>query len=146
MSRERMVLTGIVGSVLLLSACTGASTEPQAAPPASVEQGNGTAQARVTLTVDAARHLGIETAEVRAARRSRGNATLVPYAAILYDPAGRTWVYTSPEPLVFVRQPIRVEDIRGRWAAVSSETPLDAPVVTLGGSELLGVEYGVGEE
>ena len=46
----------------------------------------------------------------------------------------------------FVRQPIRVVDIRGPWAVVSSAAPLDTPVVTLGGSELLGVEYGVGEE
>jgi len=146
MIRERVVLTGIVGGILLLSACTGASTDPQAAPPASVEQGNGTSQARVRLTADAARHLGIETAGVRTARRSGADAVLVPYAAILYDPAGRTWVYTSPEPLVFVRQPIRVVDIRGPWAVVSSAAPLDTPVVTLGGSELLGVEYGVGEE
>ena len=31
---------------------------------------------------------------------------VIPYSAVLYDADGATWMYTSPKPLVFVRQDI----------------------------------------
>ena len=47
---------------------------------------------------------------------------VVPYDAVLYDVQGGTWVYTSPEPLVFVRHPVVVEYI-DKGQAVLSEGP-----------------------
>ena len=38
---------------------------------------------------------------------------VVPYAAVIYDPKGAAWLYTSPEPLIFVRRPITVDFIDG---------------------------------
>jgi hypothetical protein len=126
-----------------LLACTRTPDDPAGRPAATVQRVGGSAQARVTLTSEAARHLGVETDKARPGSRGR---VLVPYAAMLYDPAGRTWVYTSPEPLVFVRDAIDVEVIRGSWALLTSGPPPGTSVVTVGASELLGVEYEVGEE
>ena len=69
-----------------------------------------------------------------------------PYAAVLYDPSGETWVYTSPGRLAFVRAPIRIDRIVGDRAFLSSGPPAGTDVVTVGAPELLGVEYEVGEE
>ena len=56
----------------------------------------------------AAERLDIQTAPVRGGRRGR---RVVPYAALIYDEHGATWVYTSPKPLSFVRDPVEVERI-----------------------------------
>jgi hypothetical protein len=70
---------------------------------------------------------------------------LVPYNAVLYDTRGGTWVYTNPEPLVFVRQPIHVDYIEGEHAVLSEGPSPGTAVVTAGGAELLGTELGIGK-
>jgi hypothetical protein len=70
---------------------------------------------------------------------------IIPYAAVLYDAKGNTWVYTSPEPLVFIRQPIQIDTI-GRDEAILVDGPsVGTAVVTVGGAELYGTEFGVGK-
>jgi hypothetical protein len=68
----------------------------------------------------------------------------VPYAAVLYDPQGTNWVYTSPEPLVFVRHQIKVDYIEGDLAVLSDGPPVGTAVVTDGSVELFGAEFKVG--
>jgi hypothetical protein len=70
---------------------------------------------------------------------------VIPYAAVIYDPGGRTWTYTSPEPLVFVRQPIAVDAIEGDVTVLSEGPPVGTAVVTDGASELFGAETGIGK-
>jgi hypothetical protein len=102
---------------------------------------------QVTLSEEAAGRLDIRTAPVETTGKTTGGATsTIPYAAVLYDPAGDTWTYTSPEPLVFVRAPIDVIRIDGDTALLSSGPPPGTDVVTVGAAELLGSEYEVGEE
>ncbi len=68
---------------------------------------------------------------------------VVPYAAVLYGVNGETWVYSNPEPLVFVRQPI-VIDYVGQDLAILSEGPeAGTAVVMVGAAELFGAETGV---
>ncbi len=69
---------------------------------------------------------------------------VVPYSAVLYDLHGETWVYTSPEPLVFVRHPVRIDYIEGELAVLSEGPPSDTEVVTVGAGELFGAETGIG--
>jgi hypothetical protein len=69
---------------------------------------------------------------------------LVPYSAVLYDRHGETWVYTCPEPLVYVRAPIVVDYIDGDLAVLSQGPPAGTDVVTAGASELFGAETGIG--
>lgn len=77
-------------------------------------------------------------------RKSGGVRKVVPYSAVLYDPQGKTWVYTSPEPLVFVRQPIVVDFIEGDRAVLKEGPAVGTEVVTAGAAELFGVENKIG--
>lgn len=70
--------------------------------------------------------------------------TVVPYSSVVYDLDGRTWVYVSPEPLVFQREEVEVERIEGDFAILSSGPAVGTEVVMTGATELLGVESGVG--
>ena len=73
-----------------------------------------------------------------------GLVKVVPYAAVLYGVHGETWVYTNPEPLVYVREPITIDYIEGDLAVLLEGPPAGTQVVTIGGAELLGAENGVG--
>jgi hypothetical protein len=68
---------------------------------------------------------------------------IVPFAALLYGVHGETWVYTNPEPLVFVRAPVTVDYIDDDLAFLSEGPPIGTEVVTVGGSLLYGAETGV---
>jgi hypothetical protein len=69
---------------------------------------------------------------------------LIPYAAVVYDTHGDTWAYTSSEPRTFVRHRVVVDYIEGDRAVLSEGPPTGTAVVTVGGAELLGTEFGVG--
>ena len=68
---------------------------------------------------------------------------VVPYAAVLYGVHGETWVYSNPEPLVYVRQPIVIDFIEGDLAFLSEGPQVGTAVVTVGAEELFGTETGV---
>jgi hypothetical protein len=70
---------------------------------------------------------------------------IIPYSAVLYDPSGKTWVYTNPTELDFVRQPIQIETIAGEDVILGDGPPTGTPVVTVGAAELYGTEFGVGK-
>jgi hypothetical protein len=142
-------------AVLAVSGCAdaGSDEESTAPEPATVEPIEGGDLNRITLTARAAERLGVETAVVQA-EPPNGLAparTSIPYAAVIYDPAGQTWTYISPEPNIFERQAITVEDIRGavddpaqQVAILALGPPAGTTVVTAGAAELFGTEYEVG--
>ena len=146
----RMRHVGHIAAMLVLAvmlvACkeSPAEEETGGSDLATVEPVEGTDVARVTLTEDAAARIDVQTAPVE---RGAGSAALmIPYAAVLYDPEGETWTYTSPEDLTFVREPISVIRIDGERALLSKGPAPGTEVVTVGAAELLGTEYEVGEE
>jgi hypothetical protein len=96
---------------------------------------------RVTLTEKAARRLDIQLAEVSA---EGGGQLVVPYAAIVYDLKGSPYVYTNPEGLVFVRQPVTVARIAGTKAYLSDGPDSGTKIAVVGVSQLYGAEKGVG--
>lgn len=102
---------------------------------------------RLTLEAKAAERLGIETEKVGESASAGGEtaSSTAPYAAVLYDAKGTTFVYTNPEPLVFVRQPVTVEHVEGDLVVLSDGPPPGTPVVKVGGAELAGIEFGVGK-
>jgi hypothetical protein len=97
---------------------------------------------RVTLTPKAVERLDIKTGKM--ATDAAGVIT-APYAAIVYDGKGKTWVYTNPEPLVFVRAPVVVSSIKGPVAILKEGPPAGTAVVVLGVAELFGAESGIGK-
>jgi hypothetical protein len=115
--------------------------------PFKLEKIEGTERKRVRLEPKAVERLGVQT-EVVAAWPATGGTparTTVPYGALLYDTKGGTSVYTVPEPLLFVRQPVTVESFDGDVVVLKDGPPPGTAVVTAGGSELTGIEFGVGK-
>jgi len=68
---------------------------------------------------------------------------IIPFAAVIYEPNGTTWVYTNPETLIFIRQPIVIDYIEGGLAVLSEGPEVGIAVVTVGAAELFGAETGV---
>jgi outer membrane lipoprotein-sorting protein len=126
---------------LALSACGGSSDSAAPVEPAQITKLAGGVN-QITLTADAARRIDVKTTAVK----SDGGDTVIPYSAVLYDPDGATWTYTNPKPLVFVRADITVKNITGERAILTKGPAAGTAVVTLGATELWGVEYGGIEE
>jgi hypothetical protein len=146
--RRRWMAAGLLVAGLGLGACARSSETGSAEgtsysqSAAKVERIKGSDLSRVTLSERAAGRIGLETTKVRAGQAGR---TVVPYAAVLYDEHGTTWVYTTEGPMTFVRQRIAVDRIQGDWAILRSGPRAGTTIVTVGDEELLGAELGVGE-
>jgi hypothetical protein len=97
------------------------------------------------LSARAAKRLGIETALVRDAQVQGKLRKVVPYAAVFYDLNGKTWVYTNPASLTFVRASISVDYIDGDLAVLLEGPSSGTSVVSVGSPELYGIEFGVGQ-
>ncbi len=138
--RARLLSAGLtlVIAVLPLSACTEVETETATSyEPAKLEPVKGDADLkRVTFTAEGARRTGLETAPVR----SSGEHKVVPYAALIYDAEGKTYVFTSTAPLSFVRSEVQVRDIEGNRVLLSDGPPAGTEVVTVGAAEVYGTE------
>jgi hypothetical protein len=144
-----MIAVLIIGAALILAACGAQTTQTSESstsdPPARVERIAGTGLSRVILSAQAAKRLGIETAPVQNALVKGKPQKIVPYAAVFYDLNGKSWVYTNPAPLTFVRASISVDSIDGNLAVLSEGPPSGTQVVTVGSPELYGTEFGVGQ-
>jgi hypothetical protein len=101
---------------------------------------------RITLQDEAARRLGIETGEVTEQGAKGKTQRALPYSAILYDTEGKAWTYTNPEPLVFVRHLIVIDQIDGDRALLTDGPSTGTKVVTVGAAELYGSEFEFEEE
>jgi hypothetical protein len=134
------VLTVEVSARFLSAPATAEATDG-GVKPAQLDAVEGTKLKRVTLTADAVRRLDVQTGPIR----TGPGGLLVAYSALVYDPTGRTWVYTNPEPLVFVRVPVTVAVIRGADALLAAGPAAGTVVVLVGASELYGTELGVGK-
>lgn len=106
--------------------------------PASVTALPGFEFPAITLTPRAAERLGVTSAVIE-------NPLTVPYAAVLYDAQGKTWVYTNPKELTYVRHGIEVDRITEEQAFLLRGPAAGEAVVTTGAAELLGIEFGVGK-
>jgi hypothetical protein len=144
-----MVIAVFALIVVMLSQTLGGRSDTQGQTsthdePAVVEAIAGSELSRITLTADAARRLDIKTAPAQNETVNGATRPMIPYAAVIYDAEGKTWAYTNPSGLVYVRQAITVESIEGDRAILSAGPPAGTAVVVVGASELLGAEYGVG--
>lgn len=134
-SMNRWIVILLVLTGLLFSACSSKSEAPKKVDPAKLEPVEGTDFQRVILTEKAAERINVQTAAV--------SGTTIPYAAVIYDTEGNTWVYTNPEPLTYVRMSILVDRIEGDQAILSQGLDAGMSVVVLGVSEIYGAETGV---
>lgn len=134
-------------AVLLFSlpACAQPTAQAESASeaPATVEKNATTGIARITLSDRAIERLQLRTDTVRSA--SGGTDVLIPYAALLYEANGKTWVYANPAPRVYERQPLTVTKIEAGVVTASAGPAVGTAVVTVGGSELFGAEFNTGK-
>lgn len=119
----------------------GASAPAPDEPPLVVEAIDGSDLQRLTLSKSAAERLDIQTSLV--ARADEG--LVVPRGAVVIDPTGAYWVYTSPQPLVFVRHELRRVREEGEMAYYAEGPEPGTAVVTTGVPELYGAEFGIGK-
>jgi hypothetical protein len=133
----------LAAAALILTGCSSAPEDT--APPdpnVSLTPVSGTAGLKqVTLSQIAIARLGLRTQPI-----VKGTPEKIPFNAVIYDPNGKSWTYTSPAARTFVRSAITIDHIDGDTAVLSAGPPAGTAVVTAGAPELLGAEYGVGEE
>ena len=149
MNRLRPLVIGpLVFATLILGACGGAvSDEHIIEQPATVEEVEDGEVAHVTLTESAAERLDIQTVAVEPSSSGPSRERLiVPSAAVYLTADGAFWVYTNPEPLVYVREEITVVREQGDQAFLSDGPPAGTEVVTVGVPELYGTETGNGSD
>ena len=140
-----LIILFIIAS-LQISACSAEPETIEEDGPVKVVHLDGAEPTRITLTADAAKRLDIQTAPVRETQVKGAKRTVIPYAAILYDVKGNTWVYTNPETLTYLRSPVVVDYIDGDNAILSSGPSIGSTVVIVGGQELFGSESEFEEE
>ena len=139
-----MIVAPILACCVTLGACETPAVKATEVKPAHVELIAGTELHKVTLSQRAAERLDIKTEHVQEMVLSGTKRKVVPYGSVLYDAHGDTWVYTNPEPLVFVRHAIHVDYISGDRAVLSQGPPARTAVVTVGAQELFGAEFEIG--
>jgi hypothetical protein len=143
----RSLILIVILSVLSLSACSGKiPVTGEEAKPVQLVPITGTDLNHVVLTEKAAERLDIQTVAVNEMDVDGTKRVVVPYAALLYDSTGETWVYLNISPLTFVRQPIVVDYIDGNDVILSEGLDASAKVVTVGATELFGSESEFQEE
>ncbi len=112
--------------------------------PAVVEHIENSDLSRIILTERAAERLQIQTEAVRTEQVNGAARLVVPFSAVYYAANGKAWVYTNPEPLVYVRHAIKVDRIEDSQAFLTEGPPADTAVVTVGVPELYGTEFEIG--
>jgi hypothetical protein len=128
----------VVVAGLPFAGCSEVETESSTGyEPSALEpvKGGGDLQ-RVTFTAEGARRIGLRTATVRRAAKH----TVVPYVALLYDPQGKTYVYTSASRLEYLRAEVQVRRIDGDRVVLAKGPPVGTAIVTVGAAEVYGTE------
>jgi hypothetical protein len=138
------VLLVAASAACLAAPCASAlaaETAVKTIMPARVEATNDAKIMKVTLTPKAAERLGIVIDEVRADPSGR---RIVPYASVLYDLTGKTWVYISADPLTFVRGAVVIDTIKGDNVYLTDGPPAGTKVLAAGVPQVFGTEVKVG--
>jgi hypothetical protein len=124
-------------AALALAGCKEVPSNLVKSEPYELEAIKGTDLNRVKLSDKTAARIDLQTVEVR---RS-GKHKLVPHEALIYNPFGKVFVYTKPEPRTYVRAPVTVVRAVGDRVVLSKGPPVGTAIVTVGAAELLATEY-----
>jgi hypothetical protein len=130
-----------------LAGAAAASTQP-ARPVSAPPSANATA-----ATVDWCYEIANTNGAFRLGQRVGVNIPLredeaslvVPWAAVVHDAQGGTWVYEKSGPLSYTRRRVQVNHVADKYAALSGGLKPGASVVITGVAELFGTEFGAGK-
>jgi hypothetical protein len=142
------VIAALAAASLQFAGCKDGSSYTKVEP-AHVEHKEGEHISKLTLTEKAMERLAVETTPVRegkvdGAPEAEASRIVVPYSALIYQADGNAFVYTSPEPRVFVRHPVEVDYIEGDMVVLKTGPAAGTQVASVGVTELFGTEFGVG--
>jgi hypothetical protein len=136
----RLRVAGVVLALasLPLAGCKEVETETATGyEPAKIAEVKGNPDVKqVTFTAEGAQRTGLKTAAVR----RDGRHEVVPYESLIYDAEGKTYVYTSPKPLTYLRVPVQVDRIDGDHVVLNKGPAPRTAVVTVGAAEVYGTE------
>jgi hypothetical protein len=135
----------LLAAGVALSGCQVAAqgADAELAEVATVEAPHDGGPGVITLSESADQRLGIVTTSVA----TDPAGLVVPYAALVYETDGSTWVFVRQAPLTYQRAPVAVAGKAGDQVTLTSGPPAGTEVVTVGAAELIGVETGIdGEE
>ena len=143
MARFSVLMVAVFTACLAASCVSALAAESDVKKivPARVEATIDAKIKKVTLTPKAAERLGIEIDEVRVDPSGR---RIVPYASVLYDLTGKTWVYISADPLSFFRGAVEIDTIKGNNVYLSDGPPAGTKVLAAGVQQVFGTEMKVG--
>ncbi len=143
---NQWVAVGCLCVAPFVSGCQQQTAKAEPEHPASVEHIAGSDISKVTITEPAMKRLDIRTGTVTEEKspRSEKTQTAVPYSSLIYDPQGKTWIYTSPQDRVFVRHEVEVDFIEGNLVYLAKGPEVGTNVATVGVAELYGTEFAVG--
>ena len=144
----------IAGFILIIAALQLVSCNKQASnyekiEPAHLDHVEGSELMRLTLTEKAIERVDIKTDQIKeeAITDKSGKTSdrmVTPHGSVIYDAFGHIWLYTNPEPRVFVRNEIKIDFIQGDKVVLNECPPVGTAVVVQGAAELYGTEYEVG--
>ena len=136
----RIGLAGVAAS-FALAGCNEIEPAPSSSyHPAELSSPDLQGVRQVTFTEDAARRVGLQTSRVTAS----GPDVVIPYAALIYDKQGKSWVYTVTDPLTYLRVSVVVKAEVGEDRMIlSAGPPAGAEVVTVGATQVYGAELGM---
>lgn len=117
---------------------------PVSAPP-SADPASATADLYYELDNAAGALRPGQKVGVTLAMKVEEECLVVPWASVLHDVHGGTWVYENTAEHVYTRRAVLVREVVGTLAALERGPAPGTKIVTTGASELFGTEFGTGK-
>ena len=145
MNRQTTLRKAVLGCVVAVAVATSAgcaeieSVTAEPYEPAALESTGPDKPARVILTEEAVERVALQTTEVKAL----GKDLTVDHAALVFDKAGKPWVFSVVGPRTYVRATVTIKEVQDNVVTLSAGPPVGTQVVTVGAIELWGAELGI---
>jgi hypothetical protein len=145
MNRRTTLRKAVLGCVVAVAVATSAgcaeieSVTAEPYEPAALESTGPDKPARVILTEEAVDRVALQTTEVKAL----GKNLTVDHAALVFDKAGKPWVFSVVGPRTYVRATVTIKEVQDNVVTLSAGPRAGTQVVTVGAIELWGAELGI---
>jgi hypothetical protein len=145
MNRRTTLRKAVLGCVVAVAIATSAgcaeieSVTAEPYEPAALESTGPDKPARVILTQEAVDRVALQTIEVKAL----GKDLTVDHAALVFDKAGKPWVFSVVGPRTYIRAAVTIKEVQDNVVTLTAGPPAGTQVVTVGAIELWGAELGI---
>jgi hypothetical protein len=145
MNSQTTLRRAVLGCVVAIAVATSAgcaeieSVTAEPYEPAALESTGPDKPARIILTDEAVDRVALQTTEVK----PLGKELTVDHAALVFDKAGKPWVFMVVAPRTYLRAAIGIEEVQNNLVILSAGPPAGTQVVTVGAIELWGAELGI---